>query len=71
MLDMLGVKGKDGKPKIDRHTLVTNIKGVFAGGGVVHRKELAIRSVAAGKTAAMSMDQYARGEPRERSSKSL
>lgn len=62
MLQTLGVKGKDGKPTIKRDTLMTNIKGVFAGGGIVHQKQLAIRSVAAGKTAAKSMDQYVRGD---------
>lgn len=61
-LEALGIKAKSGKPTIKRDTLETNIKGLFAGGGIIHQKQLAIRSVAAGKTAALSMDQYVRGE---------
>lgn len=60
-LEAFGIKGKAGKPTVDRETLSTSIPGVFAGGGIVHQKQLAIRSVAAGKTAALSMDQYVRG----------
>ena len=62
VLENFGIKGKAGKPTVKRDSLSTSIPGVFAGGGISHRKQLAIRSVTAGKTAAMSMDQYVKGQ---------
>lgn len=44
-------------------TLATNIEGVFAGGDAVTGADLAIRAVAAGKLAAVSIDQYLNGRP--------
>jgi formate dehydrogenase major subunit len=44
-------------------TLATNLEGVFAGGDAVTGADLAIRAVAAGKLAAVSVDQYLRGRP--------
>jgi formate dehydrogenase major subunit len=47
----------------DRRTLATNLAGVFAGGDAVLGADLAVRAVAAGRIAAVSIDQYLRGEP--------
>ncbi|HEX6975665.1 MAG TPA: FAD-dependent oxidoreductase [Vicinamibacterales bacterium] len=47
----------------DDTTLATNIPGVFAGGDAVLGPDLAVRAVAAGRMAAVSIDQYLRGEP--------
>ncbi|MGW8322918.1 MAG: FAD-dependent oxidoreductase, partial [Thermodesulfobacteriota bacterium] len=44
-------------------TLATNLPGVFAGGDGVTGADLAIRAVAAGKLAAVSIDQYLAGRP--------
>jgi formate dehydrogenase major subunit len=44
-------------------TLATNLEGVFAGGDAVTGADLAIRAVAAGKLAAVSMDQFLNGRP--------
>jgi len=44
-------------------TLETNLKGVFAGGDAVTGADLAVRAVAAGKLAAVSIDQYLEGRP--------
>lgn len=47
----------------DPRTLGTGIPGVFAGGDAVTGPDLAVRAVAAGRRAALSIDQYLRGEP--------
>jgi formate dehydrogenase major subunit len=47
----------------DPVTLTTNIEGVFAGGDAVTGADLAIRAVAAGKLASVSIDQYLNGRP--------
>jgi formate dehydrogenase major subunit len=44
-------------------TLATNLSGVFAGGDGVTGADLAVRAVAAGKLAAVSIDQYLGGRP--------
>ena len=44
-------------------TLVTSIEGVFAGGDAVTGADLAVRAVASGKLAAVSIDQYLSGRP--------
>lgn len=44
-------------------TLATSIPGVFAGGDSVTGADLAVRAVAAGKLAAVSIDQFLRGAP--------
>jgi formate dehydrogenase major subunit len=44
-------------------TLSTNLPGVFAGGDAVTGADLAVRAVAAGKLAAVSIDQYVGGRP--------
>ena len=46
----------------DARTMATNVDGVFAGGDAVLGADLAVRAVAAGRMAAVSMDQYLRGE---------
>ena len=46
---------------VDPTTLQTNIDGVFAGGDAVTGADLAVRAVAAGKLAAISIDQYLGG----------
>lgn len=49
------------KLKVDRTTLQTEYPDVFAGGAVVRRTKLSIQSVADGKLAAISLDQYMMG----------
>ena len=44
-------------------TLATNLDGVFAGGDGVTGADLAVRAVAAGKLAAVSIAQYLEGRP--------
>ena len=46
---------------VDPRTLATNVPGVFAGGDAVNGADLAVRAVAAGKLAAVSIDQYLGG----------
>ena len=46
---------------VDPATLATNLPGVFAGGDGVSGADLAVRAVAAGKLAAVSLDQYLGG----------
>lgn len=48
--------------EVDERTLQTNMPGVFAGGDCVIGPDIAIRAVAAGRKAAMSIDQLLRGE---------
>ncbi len=47
----------------DRHTLATNLDGVFAGGECVGGPGAAVRAVAAGRLAAVSIGQFLRGGP--------
>lgn len=44
-------------------TLATNLEGVFAGGDAVTGADLAVRAVASGRLAAVSIDQYLGGRP--------
>lgn len=48
---------------INRSSYETNLKGVFAGGDCVGQRKLAVRAVAHGKEAAVSIDQYLSGRP--------
>jgi formate dehydrogenase major subunit len=48
---------------VDPMTLATNLEGVFAGGDGVTGADVAVRAVAAGKLAAVSIDQYLGGRP--------
>jgi NADH-quinone oxidoreductase subunit F len=50
----------------DENLCTTNIEGVFAGGDVVTGPKTVIEAIAAGKNAAISIDHYLRGEPREK-----
>ena len=43
--------------------LATNVEGIFAGGDVVTGPSIAIEAIATGKKAALSIDEYLRGEP--------
>jgi formate dehydrogenase major subunit len=47
----------------DPRTLATTLPGVFAGGDAVLGADLAVRAVAAGRVAAVSIDQYLSGRP--------
>jgi formate dehydrogenase major subunit len=47
----------------DEKTLATNLPDVFAGGDAVLGADLAVRAVAAGRIAAVSIDQYLTGRP--------
>ncbi len=47
---------------VDEQTLQTSVPWVFAGGDSVTGADIAVRAVAAGRRAAVSMDQYLRGE---------
>lgn len=58
----LGFEEDGIKLKVDKKTLQTDHEGVFAGGGVVRRTKLSIQSVADGKLAAISIDQYMMGK---------
>jgi NADPH-dependent glutamate synthase beta subunit-like oxidoreductase len=46
-------------------SMMTNIEGIFAGGDVVSGPATVIEAIAAGKRAALSIDQYLRGESLE------
>ncbi len=48
--------------EIDEETCTTNIPGVFAGGDVVTGPDIAIRAVAAGRTAAFGIHDYLRSK---------
>ncbi len=48
---------------VDPRTLATGLPGVFAGGDAVLGADLAVRAVAAGRIAAVSIDQYLAGRP--------
>jgi formate dehydrogenase major subunit len=47
----------------DQQTMATNLAGVFAGGDAVLGADLAVRAIAAGRAAAVSIDQYLTGRP--------
>ncbi len=47
----------------DPGTLATNLAGVFSGGDAVTGADLAVRAVASGRLAAISIDQYLGGRP--------
>jgi ferredoxin len=48
--------------RVDPKTLATNREGVFAGGDAVLGADLAVRAVAAGRAAALSIEQYLDGQ---------
>ncbi len=64
--ESLGLKTGTNGIAINNNTYETNLPGVFAGGDSVHSsksQKLAIRAVADGKEAAISISQYLSGEP--------
>ena len=50
---------------VDEESMETEIKGVFAGGDVVHGPDAVITAMGDGKRAAESIDKYIKGEPLE------
>ncbi len=57
-----GLESKDGKLAVDIRTYRTSIDGIFAGGDLVRKRKLAVRSTADGKEAAEAICQYLAGE---------
>ncbi len=49
--------------RVNPMTLATNLEGVFAGGDAVTGADLAVRAIAAGRLAAVSIDQFLNGRP--------
>ncbi len=49
-------------PKADPDTLATNVSGIFAGGDAVTGTSFIVNAIAAGHTAARSIDRYLNGE---------
>ena len=49
--------------RIHPHTAETSVRGIFAGGDVVHPHGMAIRAVAAGRTIACAVHQFVSGQP--------
>ena len=58
MAEKLGLTGGTRGIKVDRQTLQTDRKSVFAGGAAVTPSRLAVRAVADGKRLAVSVNQY-------------
>lgn len=56
--DKLGIATDRGRVSADEACIVSKLKGVFAGGDCVTGPATAIRSIAAGKTAAANIDEY-------------
>jgi heterodisulfide reductase subunit A-like polyferredoxin len=61
-LEGTNIKTDRGIILVDKDTLMTSQKGVFAGGDVVLGPATAIEAIAAGKKAAESIDAYLKGE---------
>jgi NADPH-dependent glutamate synthase beta subunit-like oxidoreductase/2,4-dienoyl-CoA reductase-like NADH-dependent reductase (Old Yellow Enzyme family) len=62
--DKLDIKA-DKSLKIDYCTMMTNIKGIFAGGDAVSGPATVIEAIAAGRKAAISIDKYLRKQKHE------
>jgi len=60
-IERLGLEAVSSGVAVDLRTYQTGIEGVFAGGGVVRNRRLAVRAVADGKEAAVSIVQYLLG----------
>lgn len=56
------IKVERGNIKVDPDTLITDMKGVFAGGDCVTGPASAVEAIAAGKRAALSINRYLKGE---------
>jgi NADPH-dependent glutamate synthase beta subunit-like oxidoreductase len=55
-----GIEMKADSIKADKKTYAASLEGVFAGGDVTGKRQLAVRAVADGKEAAIAIDQYLR-----------
>lgn len=60
--EAFGLKTRSSGPVVDSATYQTSIRGVFAGGGVIRNRKLAIRAIADGKEAAVSIGEYLAGD---------
>jgi len=60
--DCMGLETGPNGIAIDGKTYQTNLAGVFAGGDAVHKRRLAVRAVADGKEAAVSIGQHLSGQ---------
>jgi len=63
LAEMEGIETTSWGIASDSKTLATNIPGVFAGGDAVLGADLAVRAVAAGRIAAVSIDQFLSNQP--------
>jgi NADPH-dependent glutamate synthase beta subunit-like oxidoreductase len=63
LIEQLGLEGTARGIAVDRNTLATETPGVFAAGEVVSGPGAAVRAVASGRLAALSIRQYLSGEP--------
>jgi len=61
--ELVGLETGPSGIKASIETYQTNISGVFAGGDAVRKRRLAVRAVADGKEAAVSIGQYLSGGP--------
>ncbi len=61
--DLAEIAKKWGNIVADTDTLVTDMKGVFAGGDCVTGAATAVEAIAAGRRAAMAVMRYLKGEP--------
>lgn len=60
----LRIQAPKNRIQVDRNTFKTSLKGVFAGGNATRaRNKMSVRSVADGKSAAVSIDQHLSGLP--------
>ena len=60
--ERLGLPKTDAGIKVDSHTFVSDVDGVFAAGRAVRARASAVRAVADGKAVATSVDQFLRGQ---------
>jgi len=55
----LRIQASENRIQVDRDTLKTNLKGIFAGGNAIRqRNKMSVRSVGDGKSAAVSINQH-------------
>jgi len=54
--------GVNNSVKINSHTMMTNVEGIFAGGDVVTGPATVVEAIAAGRKAAIAIDKYLQGE---------
>ncbi len=63
LIESMGLKATNRGVSVDRRTLATELTGVFAGGEVVSGPGPAVRAVAGGRLAALSIGQYLAQQP--------